>query len=257
MSISRPRHPSHTERETDAALVRSVRHEVLEELAMALGTDLLNIFTLISGNLQLQALEAGTGTAQPQLRTQDVFETAARGVLLANGLLACAAPLVRAPPRRLDLELMIQDLLPTIQSVADREVAYENHSGSSLWAALCAPEPIAMIFQVLARHARQTSPRKSKFCIRTENASDRIRVTAAYDGTGLNRHEIDDAFRPRFLVNNAKPTQIESLSASYGALRRYAGDLSITSVADSGVSATITLTRAKWMSPDWFTPPHN
>jgi hypothetical protein len=94
MTISRPQYRNHTESETNAALVRSLRHEVLEELSVAIGTDLINIFTLISGNLQLQALEAGTGTAQPHRRTLDVLKTAARGVHLATGLLACAAPLV-------------------------------------------------------------------------------------------------------------------------------------------------------------------
>jgi hypothetical protein len=251
-----------------AAMRRAIQDEVLEELADCLGVELCNIFTVISGMLQLRIMESG-GAAADCRWTQSALDTASRGALLVNGLISCVAPQVWLP-RCIDLDAFITGQLPTVNKVIGAAADFPTCDGRHQWKVLACPVTLASILQKLAENARHTRRDGDQFQIIVRNVAgvaagaagaphgpvagrDFVLMSVTFGRLALTEIEIVNVLKPVFLIK-ARGDATLNLHDGYASIRRSGGELNVENSA-VGLRVNIWLPRAKWLSAEWFTQP--
>jgi signal transduction histidine kinase len=248
----------------DEALHQSVRLEVLQELAASIGADLTNIFTVISGTLQLQIMELG-GDPAAYRWTQNAIHTAARGAQLASGLLEFAGSVTQ--PKRIDLRLMLTEQLPTLRAILGATATFDNRHKEKLWQVTALAAPIAAALRTLAQHALMTMPPGGAFAVTARNLSGTdsaaaelpslshrgcVSLTVAYPGDGLSSDEVRSVMMPGFMVKPSAERPSLNLSTAAATLRRCGGSLTVESPQGRGIYVRLLLPRAKRQKQDWF-----
>jgi hypothetical protein len=258
--------------DTHDALRRAIRIEVLEELADCLGADLCNIFTVISGMLQLRLLESN-GEVQDCRRTQSALDSARRGALLAQNLLNCVGPQVPVPRCVEPVSFITKQL--SVNKQIGAMVAFTVHSTGQPWQAYACPIALASILQKLADNASCTMQDGGRFQVFIRNVAgavtnlaeplhgsaardfeltrDFVLMSVKFPRLALTDNEIANVLRPLFLIK-ASGGAVLNLYDSFASIRRSGGDVTIEN-SPSCLGVHIWLPRAKWLSPEWFTQP--
>jgi hypothetical protein len=244
---------------TQAALRQAIHDEVLEEIADCLGAELTNIFTVISGMLQLRIMVAGE--AAECCWTRSALETAKRGAQLANGLITCVGPQVGHPQLiELDSFLTKQSIIfAAVNGALARAATYRSES---IWQVFACPTALVSLLHNLAENARSTMRDGGSLQIDLSNinaaktveaARDFVLLRISFPRSPLTDADIVSALKPEFLKRRRHAAAL-NLHDGYAIIRRGGGDVSVENVQD-GVCVNIWLSRAKWLSPEWFTQP--
>jgi hypothetical protein len=250
----------------------ALRLELLQEIADCVGTDLCNVFAVISGALQLQLAELGAAPTDFPWLGQAV-DLARNGAEISQGLLELVEPQT-SDVTVTDMDSLIFD---HISNVCVDNIAFDVNikpESDKIWRALCNPTAIRAVLQKIANSLTISKQNPLSIIISLENITpdqlkdqpafavrprDYVKLSVTSGDCQLNNAERRNILTPLLLVKPRDSTHSRphvdlplNLSVAYASVRRCGGDMAVGSTPTGGLQIELLLPRAKWLSPEWF-----
>jgi hypothetical protein len=241
--------------------LQALRLELLQDIAASIGTDLSDIFSVISGALQLQQLQL-TPAQQPLPWLETAIDMATEGAGVAQSLLQIAGPHAAR-----DAVVDIRALLGLDISVAPGPVI----DNSMPVLAYCDHDNIRSLLTVISGCARvgdagtATGLFSVQACLVTAVLSghtqtrDYLKLTITQPRYRPSLVQLEHMLMPPLLIRGKKAGAAGTavnFAAHYASIRRSGGDLTVQLADCGGLEVSLLLPRAKWLTPDWYTGAH-
>ncbi|MGO9480551.1 MAG: PAS domain S-box protein [Candidatus Kryptoniota bacterium] len=232
--------------ESDAELVGGVAHGYNNILGVILGYGELLRKKLIEDPYSLRSLDA-------------ILAATKRGSVLTKQLLAFAQKGIISP-EVIDINSAIESTIGMFQAIGliDENVRLEFAPGRKLWKVKMDPSQLNQILRDLAANAREAIEKIGTIKIRTSNVEldesyarshvgfapgNYVLITFSDTGRGMDRETMERVFEPFFSTKVKGQAEGLGLSVVYGIVKRYRGNIIVTSEPDRGTTFDIYLPR--------------
>lgn len=231
------------------------RMESIGRLAGGVAHDFKNMVTVILGYIDL-LLKQSTDPETTQNHLKKVRKVAKRQVHLINQLLAFAREQT-VTPEILDLNNVIEDMLPMLQSMAGENIKLHFEPGENPKSVLMDPVQIDQILTNLCVNARDAIYGKGEIVIETKNISfsneycsrnpdfipgEFVMISVRDNGSGISDELIPHIFEPFFTTKKADVGTGLGLSTVYGIVQQNKGFINVQSESGNGTTFNIFLT---------------
>lgn len=245
-----------TRKHLEQQLASAEKMEAVARLAGGVANDFNNLLTVITGYSGL--IRSGLGPDHPlQKDLKQVVESTERAIGLTNQLLAISRKEVSSP-QPLDLNRVIEQILPLVRRIGGEEVDCEFVGGENLGTIRADRGQIETMLINLAAHARETMPQGGKLIIETGNLEVAARMnhggpslpigryvtlTVSDTGIGLSAEYREHVFEPFFGYSEPGRNTGLGLATVYAIVRQHGGQISCQSEEGKGSIFQIYLPR--------------
>jgi len=243
--------------EANKALLQSQKMEAIGRLTGGVAHDFNNLLQVISGNLQLLALDVA-GTGKPEQRVRTALGGVARGAQLAAQLLAFGR---RQPlaPKVVNLGRFIRNLDDMLRRALGDGVQVETVVSGGLWNTSVDPYQVEHALLNLAINGRDAMQGLGRLTIEAGNAAfddtyvranpgvdtgQYVMVAVTDTGSGIPPELLERVFEPFFTTKSEGHGTGLGLSMVYGFVKQSGGHLKVYSEVGHGTTVRIYLPRA-------------
>lgn len=236
-----------TRKALEAKLFESRKQEAIGRLTGRFAHEFNNLLTVISGNIELLALDApDTGSLDT---LQDAKTASARGAQLIRDMLAFAQR-TRLTPETVDLNRLVSAFGEDCERSLARPV--ERHLANDLWPVVADPAAVENMLLALALNGLEAMPEGGSLKIATENIFHTlpegqhfpseltpgryVRLSVSDQGTGIGRDQLPQIFDPFFTTKVVGEGTGLGLSMVLGVMRQSGGTVAVTSEVGQGSS---------------------
>lgn len=236
---------------------REQKLEALGRMAGGLAHHFNNQLTIILGFSEL--LLRGMRPDEPARELADkVREAAGRAAALLRPLQAFAGA-QSLTPRALDLNALIENLNPSLQTMLGGTIQLVFAPGSELWPIQADPGPLGQVIVNLALNARDAMPEGGTLTIATANAPESdldrlfmeaiplgsaVVLTVTDTGAGMSAEVRDRLFEPFFTTKGLSEGPGLGLATVYGIVRHSGGHIEVSTQPGRGTIFAIYLPRS-------------
>jgi PAS domain S-box-containing protein len=242
----------------NAALLQSQKMEAIGRLTGGVAHDFNNLLQVISGNLQLLALDVA-GTGKPEQRVRTAMEGVSRGAQLAAQLLAFGR---RQPlaPKVINPERFIRNLDDMLRRALGDGVQVETVVAGGLWNTLIDPYQVEHALLNLAINGRDAMQGEGRLTIEAANAEldnayvrtnpgvepgQFVMIAVTDTGSGIPPELLERVLEPFFTTKPEGHGTGLGLSMVYGFVKQSGGHLKLYSEVGHGTTVRIYLPRAQ------------
>jgi PAS domain S-box-containing protein len=243
------------EKRAGKELLQAQRMEAIGQLTAGIAHDFNNLLTAVLGNLELLSLRLDTQKLRTAALIDGARRAAERGARLTAQLLAFSRQQwILAEPT--DINCVIQDMLPLLQSTIGATIHIDTGLEAQLWSALTDSTQLELAILNLAINARDAMPEGGAIRIATTNvcrsepvrseepaAGDYIAVSVTDTGSGMPPEILDRIFEPFFTTKGIGKGSGLGLPQVLGVAKQLGGGVSVNSAPGQGTSITIFLPR--------------
>jgi PAS domain S-box-containing protein len=232
------------------------RMEAIGQLTAGIAHDFNNLLTAILGNLDMLSKPSGQDRARAERLIGGARTAAERGAKLTAQLLAFSRQ-QRIAAEAVDLNLVIQEMLPLLHSTIGATVTIKFEPEPELWTAVADPTQLELAILNLAINARDAMPEGGSLKITTTNASrgtpvrpeepaagDYVAVTVSDTGSGIPDAVRERIFEPFFTTKEVGKGSGLGLPQVLGVVKQLGGGIAVASVPGGGASVAVFLPRA-------------
>jgi PAS domain S-box-containing protein len=245
------------QKELQQQLQHIQRMESIGQLTGGIAHDFNNLLTVISGNLDL-LVELLEQEPRLQALAKTSARAADRGAQLTRGLLTFARKQM-LQPREININHLMQEMLPLLNSSVGERMAIHLNLEENLWTALIDESYLESSLLNLVINARDASPQGGSVLIETTNVTldddfaarhaevlpgDYIRLSVSDKGTGIDPEIIDHLFEPFFTTKDKARGTGLGLSMVFGFIKQSGGHISVDSELGKGSRFKLYLPRA-------------
>jgi signal transduction histidine kinase len=241
---------------TEASLRQAQKTEAVGRLTAGMAHDFNNLLTVISGSVELLQAKLGPHDRHATYLTT-ISEAAERGAVLTRQLLAFARQ-QKLKPRPTDLNALIREMSPLLNSVVGGKVRIELRLAEDLWAAHVDPGQIEHAIMNLVINARDAMDEGGVVTIDTMNvavaetdrearlaAGEYASISVADTGSGMSREVLAQAFDPFFTTKAPGKGTGLGLSQVYGIVQQSGGATEIESESGRGTRVRMHLPKPR------------
>ena len=236
-----------TRKALEAKLFESRKQEAIGRLTGRFAHEFNNLLTVISGNIELLALDESNAGSIDTL--QDAKTASARGAQLIRDMLAFAQR-TRLTSEIVDLNRLVSAFGEDCEQSLARPV--ERHLAKDLWPVAADPAAVENMLLALALNGIEAMPEGGSLKIATENifhtlpegqhfptelAPGRyVKLSVSDQGTGIGRDQLPQIFDPFFTTKGVGEGTGLGLSMVLGVMRQTGGAISVQSEVGQGSS---------------------
>ncbi len=234
----------------------SARMEAVGRLAGGVAHDFNNILTAIAGYASILAadLEADDPRQADVVEIQKATERATR---LTRQLLAFGRRDAQQP-RVLDLNAVLDDVLPMLRQLIGEHVDLVASAQSGLWPVLADPGQLEQVLVNLVLNARDAMPTGGRVVVRTANvlldepfvyshtgarAGNHVLLAVEDSGVGMDHETLAHIFEPYFTTKDPGRGTGLGLSTVYGIVKQTSGYIWAESQLGRGSVVSVYLPR--------------
>ena len=247
------------ERERVETTLRQMqRLEAIGQLTSGVAHDFNNLLTVVLGNLDIVARQAGDTGLDPRTlkRLGHMRAAAERGATLTGQLLAFSRR-QRLQARAIDLNETVAGMRDLMQSSMGGSVRLATALQPELWPAMVDPTQIELIILNLAINARDAMEVGGALTVSTGNVvlgepvhaeepapGDYVMIAVADSGTGMTPDVRAKAFEPFFTTKEVGKGSGLGLPQVYGFAKQSGGGVAIETEPGRGTTVRVYLPRA-------------
>ncbi len=236
-----------TRKALEAKLFESRKQEAIGRLTGRFAHEFNNLLTVISGNIELLALDAPDAGSLNTL--QDAKTASARGAQLIRDMLAFAQR-TRLTPETVDLNRLVSAFGEDCEQSLARPV--ERHLANDLWPVAADPAAVENMLLALALNGIEAMPEGGSLKIATENIFHTlpegqhfpseltpgryVRLSVSDQGRGISRDQLPQIFDPFFTTKGVGEGTGLGLSMVLGVMRQSGGTIAVQSEVGQGSS---------------------
>lgn len=240
---------------TEASLRQAQKTEAVGRLTAGMAHDFNNLLMVISGSVELLQAKLGPHDRHANYLTT-ISEAADRGAVLTRQLLAFARQ-QKLKPRPTDLNALVRQMAPLLNSVLGTKVRIEFHLAEDLWAAHVDPGQIEHAIMNLVINARDAMDEGGVVAIETMNlavaetgearlpAGEYASISVVDTGCGMPKEVLAQAFDPFFTTKEPGKGTGLGLSQVYGIVQQSGGATQIESQIGRGTRVRLYLPKAR------------
>lgn len=240
----------------EAALVHARKMEAVGQLTGGVAHDFNNLLTVVTGNLELLAMQL-TDRGQCEL-LREAQEAAGMGARLTERLLAFARR-SHLEPEVVDMNGLALGLTDLLHRTLGGMVELSTALSPELWMTRADPSQVENMIVNLAVNARDAMPGGGELALETGNAvidgshaaneagltpGEYVRLSISDTGQGMPDAVIERAFEPFFTTKEGGRGTGLGLSMVYGFARQSGGHATIRSEVGRGTTVNVYLPRA-------------
>lgn len=242
-----------TQRELQAAVVRSQRMESIGRLTGGIAHDFNNVLTAISAHSSF--LLDGTDPDDPnRAEVEAILSASRRARDLTRQLLAFSRQQV-LNPRPVDLNEMVPEILKLLRRTIRENVLFDWPGDPSLNSVLADPTHLRQILINLVVNAAEAMPEGGTLSIRARNQTmgpdddrgwaealsrgDYVELTVTDTGVGIDPDDVDKVFEP-FFTTKESGTGL-GLATVYGIVKQSGGHITAAPADRGGTRFTLWL----------------
>lgn len=234
-----------TRKTLEARLFESRKQEAIGRLTGRFAHEFNNLLTVISGNIELLALDAPDAGSLEKL--QDVKNASARGAQLIRHMLAFAQR-IRLRPETVNLNRLVSAFGEDCEKSVARPV--ERHLANDLWPIVADPKAVENVLLALALNGTEATPEGGGLKIATENIFHTlpetqhfpfeltpgryVRLSVSDQGTGIRQDLLPQIFDPFFTTKGVGEGTGLGLSMVLGVMRQSGGSIAVHSEVGKG-----------------------
>ena len=222
-------------------LVSAEKLAALGELTAGVAHEINNPIAVIQGNMDVLRQELGDDVGRVQVEVDLVLEQIARIHAIVDKLLRYSRPSEYASKlREVEPNRLVDETLVLVEhELAARSLQVDTHYEASNSITIDAQELQQVLVNLLvnAAHASDTGGR---IAVATRNCERGVAITVSDQGVGIPAEDLPRIFDPFFTTKRVGGTGL-GLSVSYGLLRRYGGDIKVTSEPGRGTTFEVLL----------------
>ncbi len=217
-------------------LVAAEKLAALGELTAGVAHEINNPIAVIQGNMDVLRQELGEDIGRVQVEVDLILEQIARIHAIVDKLLQYSRPsrygteLQEVEPNRL-----IDDTLVLVEhemAAKSLHVETDYEATNSITINAQQLQQVLVNLLVNAAHASDTGGR---IAVGTRNCEEGVAISIGDQGVGIAAEHLPRIFDPFFTTKRVGGTGL-GLSVSYGLLRRYGGDINVTSEPGRGTT---------------------
>ena len=236
---------TNTRKALEAKLFESRKQEAIGRLTGRFAHEFNNLLTVISGNIELLALDAPDAGVLDTL--QHAKTASARGARLIRDMLAFAQR-TRLTPETVDLNKLVSAFGEDCERSMPRPV--ERHMAKDLWPVWADPAAVENMLLALALNGIEAMPEGGSLKITTENAfytlseaqhfpseltpGRYVRLSVSDQGTGIGPDQLPQIFDPFFTTKGVGEGTGLGLSMVLGVMRQSGGTIAVQSEVGQG-----------------------
>jgi two-component system NtrC family sensor kinase len=225
-------------------LVAAEKLAALGELTAGVAHEINNPMAVIQGNMEVLRHELGDHVEGVQVEVDLIMEQIARIQAIVDKLLRYSRPSTYDPElHEVDLEKLVDDTLVLIEhETTAREIHVETTHGTTNRVSID-PRELQQVLINLLVNAAHASPRGETVAVSTRDwDGDGVVIKVRDRGAGIKSEHLARVFDPFFTTKRVGGTGL-GLSVSYGLIRRYGGDIKVTSEEGKGATFEVYLHR--------------
>jgi PAS domain S-box-containing protein len=256
------------EKRAGQELLQAQRMEAVGQLTAGIAHDFNNLLTAVLGNLELLSVRLAPENGRTSSLVKGATQAARRGAKLTAQLLAFSRQ-QWISPKPTDINRVIQDMLPLLQSTIGATIHIDSGLDVGLWNALADATQLELAILNLAINARDAMPSGGAIRIAAANVSlgqparpeepaagDYVAIAVFDTGSGMTPETRDRIFEPFFTTKEVGKGSGLGLPQVLGVAKQLGGGVSVSSAPGTGTSITIFLPRgAEAHSPEPVEPP--
>jgi PAS domain S-box-containing protein len=254
--ISEKRAAEEALRRTEQALQQAQKMESIGKLTGGVAHDFNNLLQIISGNLQLLAVEL-TGNEAAQARITAALAGVNRGARLASYLLAFGRRQA-LDPKVVNIGRFVIAMEDMLRRTLGEAIEVETIISGGLWNTLIDVAQVENALLNLALNARDAMADSGKLTIEIGNAylddsyarghadltaGQYVMIAVTDTGTGMSRETLAQAFEPFFSTKPEGKGSGLGLSMVYGFVKQSGGHVQIYSELGQGTTVKLYLPR--------------
>lgn len=236
---------TNTRKALEAKLFESRKQEAIGRLTGRFALEFNNLLTVISGNIELLALDAPDAGVLDTL--QHAKTASARGARLIRDMLAFAQR-TRLTPETVVLNKLVSAFGEDCERSMARPV--ERHMAKDLWPVWADPAAVENMLLALALNGIEAMPEGGSLKITTENAfytlseaqhfpseltpGRYVRLSVSDQGTGIGPDQLPQIFDPFFTTKGVGEGTGLGLSMVLGVMRQSGGTIAVQSEVGQG-----------------------
>ncbi|HWB48570.1 MAG TPA: PAS domain-containing protein [Stellaceae bacterium] len=249
----------------EAQLRHAQRIEAVGQLTAGIAHDFNNLLTSIIGNIELVEARLGASDERTARLLGAALAAAGRGASLTAQLLAFSRQ-QRMHPEALDLNQVIDGIVPLLHSTIGATIHIDIAPGDALWPALADASQIELVLLNLAINSRDAMPNGGMITVATGNyalgppqrpeeppAGDYVGISVTDTGAGIPADILGKVFDPFFTTKEVGRGSGLGLSQVLGVAQQLGGGVRIETEPGMGTVVTVFLPRAEALA-DELTP---
>lgn len=235
--------------QTRQRLATAERLAALGELTAGVAHEINNPTAVILGNMDVLSEELGDGRSNVQTEIDLIIEQVYRIRSITDRLLQYSRssdlqPCPDLSPEPVSLAPLVNESLKLMDlQLEGREIVVRQKHETSLRAMIDRQELQQVLINLLS-NAIDAMGKRGELVVNTSNSDNGyVRVLVKDTGCGIDAVHLARVFDPFFTQGKAQGTGL-GLSVSYGIIRRFGGDISVSSLLGKGSEFTIELPAA-------------
>jgi PAS domain S-box-containing protein len=229
-------------KQLEARLARAQRTESLGLLAGGIAHDFNNLLTAISGYTALALGRVGESDAVLTSNLREVSAAAGRAAELTRQLLAFGRR-QQLDPTAVDLNAVVRESHGLLARVLGDDVEVRTELDPSVAAVRADAGQLGQVVMNLALNARDAMPGGGTLTLRTWNDGDRVALSVADTGVGMDDGTRARIFEPFFTTKAVGAGTGLGLSVVDGIVQQTGGEIAVSSAPGSGTEITVRLPR--------------
>ena len=224
-------------------LVSAEKLAALGELTAGVAHEINNPIAVIQGNMDVLRQELGDDVARVQVEVDLILEQIERIHAIVDKLLRYSRPSrYGADLEEVDPNRLIEDTLVLVEhEIAAKRLRVDTEYRASNVITINTQELQQVLVNILV-NAAQASATGGRIAVDTRNCDggSGVAIRVSDDGVGITPEHLPRIFDPFFTTKRVGGTGL-GLSVSYGLLRRYGGDINVTSEPGRGTTFEVLL----------------
>ena len=240
----------------DEQLLEAQKLESVGKLAGGIAHDFNNILGVILGYGELLKIKLSDDD-QARKSVEAVLSATKRGADLTKQLLAFAQKGLISP-EVININSAIESITGMIHRIIGENVNLDFVPGENLWNAKIDPSQLNQVLAELAANARDAIEKTGTITINTSNVElndsfvrnhvgftpgKYVMITFSDDGGGMDNATMERVFEPFFTTKPKGQARGLGLSTVYGIVKRYKGNIAVSSKLSGGTTFKIYLPR--------------
>lgn len=244
----------------NARLMQSQRLEAVGQLTGGVAHDFNNLLTVVLGNAELLAEQAGDKpeSADQRMLAEMIVGAAQRGAALTQQLLAFARKQALSP-KPLDVNQLIAQMDSMLRRTLGEHIEIELIRAAGLWHAMVDQGQLENALLNLCLNARDAMPKGGRLTIETANTvldqayadthpevkpGQYVMLAVSDTGQGIAPEHLELVFQPFFTTKEKGKGTGLGLAMVYGFVKQSAGHINIYSEQGHGTAVKLYLPRA-------------
>lgn len=222
----------------EAQLRQAQRLEAVGTLAGGVAHDFNNLLTVILSASDTLRQRLDDAVEYPEL--DDIRDASNRATALTRQLLTFGRRQA-LKPRVLELNPLVEQLVPMIRRVIREDVELNLHLGSNLPRVMADPAQLDQVLMNLVINARDAMSDGGTLSIETRRGDGTAMLLVSDTGVGMDEETARRAFDPFYTTKGPSRGSGLGLATVYGIVTQSGGNVEIRSTPGQGATFTVTL----------------